>query len=486
MEIKKLAKNTLILASPNVLKFIIGVVRSKLIAVFLGVTGAGIINQLQSTIQQIATFTLSSLPEGMVKLIAQENGIEFNISKISSIIKTYILIIIPVTSTVTILGYVYSNEITLYIFGDLKYKLYFLIGFVALPVSILSTSNVSLLTAFKEIKSIALSNVLVLIINFILFIPLIYFFEILGAVIYVTISFFVSLFIFSFYSYKNVLKKNNIKLGDIFHGIFSKFYFKELISFMSFGLVAGTYYIFTEITTRAIVVQELGITKLGIYAPITAWAGLFVGFILPSLTTYLFPRISESKDNNEIINVINDVIRLMTFVTLPFIIVGITIRELIIPLFYSIDFIEASIYLPYHFAAILFTIWTFAFSQIFAPTGRLKSFLILAIIIHSLSLGLVYFLVPEFGLYGYLAKFTITPIFSTLLYSIYWSIKIKFKLKLGNILIVAYSLLCVFSLLLMQNNGVYLYILATALLIVLLLFLNKQEKVYLLKKIRRK
>ena len=39
MELKILAKNTLMLASPKVLKFFIGIIRTKFIALFLGVTG---------------------------------------------------------------------------------------------------------------------------------------------------------------------------------------------------------------------------------------------------------------------------------------------------------------------------------------------------------------------------------------------------------------------------------------------------------------
>lgn len=486
MEIKTLAKNTMILASPKVLKFLVGIIRSKLIAVFLGTEGMGIINQLQTTIRQISTFTLSSLPQGMVKLIAKENSVGGNYEKITGIIKMYLVIVIPLTVFVTILGYYYASEITLYVFGDIKYKLYFQIGYIAVPMSILSSSSISLLQAYKEIKSIAKSGIVIILINFVLFIPLIYFYKITGGIIYVTLSFFTTFLVFHYFTKKNVLEKHDITIQNLKKAVLSKIYFKELISFMGFGLVAGTYYIFTEITARAIVVNELGIDKLGVYAPIRTWSSLFVGFILPSLNTYLFPRISEAKDDVDITGVVNDVIRLTTFVTLPFIIIGISIRQWIIPFFYSVDFIEANIYLPYHFAGLMFMIWTFAFTYIFAPTGRLKIFLVFAIIVHSTSLALVYFLVPEFGLFGYMAKFTITPIVSLIIYFIYWSKEIKFKLKPENIKIILYSLFSITFLLLLQNNNGYLQLLAVSLLVFELFLLKKEEKEYLIKKIRRK
>ena len=206
MELKILAKNTLILASPKVLKFFVGILRAKFIAIFLGLTGAGIIDQLQDTITQIRNFTLSGLSDGMVKLIAHQNGIEIDVQKIGSIIKTYLVMIIPITITVTILGYIYANEITLYIFGDIQYKLYFQIGFVALPLSILSSTAKALLKAYKEIKSFATAEIFIIIINLIIFLPLVYFYKIPGGVVYVTLSFLVTFLVVFILMRKNVFK----------------------------------------------------------------------------------------------------------------------------------------------------------------------------------------------------------------------------------------------------------------------------------------
>ncbi len=195
MELKILAKNTLMLASPKVLKFAVGILRAKFIAVFLGTTGAGIIDQLHYTISQMRTITLSSLPDGMVKLIAEQNGIEFDVKKIAGIIKTYVVMVIPLTIMMTFVGYFYADEITIYVFGDIKYKLYFQIGFIAFPVTIMTTTLRAPLKAFKEIKSFAISELLVISINLIIFIPLIYFFKITGGVIYFTLSFVTSFFL---------------------------------------------------------------------------------------------------------------------------------------------------------------------------------------------------------------------------------------------------------------------------------------------------
>lgn len=486
MELKKLAQNTITLAAPKVLKFLIGILRTKLIAIFLGTVGMGIISQLQTVIQQFSTFTLSSIPEGMVKLIAKQNSIDNDKKIITSIIKTYVTTIIPLTVIVIIVGYLFAERITLFVFGDISYKLYFQIGFSALPISILSTSAFALLKSYKKIKSIALAEILIIVVNFIIFIPLIYFYKIKGGVIYVTLSYFVTFFVFRYFAKINVLKRNEISLKDIIKSSFERKYFKELMAFMGIGLVLGTYTIFVEITARAIVVNELGIEKIGIYSPIIAWASLFVGFILPSLRTYLFPRISEAKTNNEITGVVNDVIRLMTFLTLPFVVVGIATRFWLIPLFYSSDFLEAIIYLPYHFSSLIFVIWSYAFVQIFAPTGRLKNLFIFGMINHSISLFLAYYLIPKVGLYGYLAKFSIAPIISTFIYFIFFSYTISFKLKKENIKLVLFSILSVIILLVLQNDKVYLILVSVIILLLMIIILKKEERLFIINKIKRK
>ena len=102
MEIKKLAKNTVILASPNVVAFFVGILKSKLIAVLLGSAGFGIIDQLTSSIMFIRQSTLSFLPDGMVKLIAKEKADDFNKHSIGSIVKTYSIMVLPLMILVVV------------------------------------------------------------------------------------------------------------------------------------------------------------------------------------------------------------------------------------------------------------------------------------------------------------------------------------------------------------------------------------------------
>ena len=482
MEIKNLAKNTIILAVPKVLLFFVGTIRSKLIAVFLGPEGAGIMSQLRDTVQNISSFTLSGMNDGVVKLIAKENSIDADIRKIASIIKTFGYIIVPLTFIVVIAGYTFSSEITQFVFGNLKYKDYFQIGFMSLPFVILSSSSFAILKAYKEIKLIAISDVVIMVTNLILFVPLIYFFKIKGAVFFVAISYFINLGIYFYFARTRVLSKINLSFFQIANTPPQKAYFKELFRFFGYGLTSGAFQIAVGLTIRSIVVNTLGLAKIGIYSPILTWSGLITGFILSSLTTYLFPRISEAKSNDDIVGVINDVIRLMTFTIFPFIIIGIATRDWFIPMFYSKEFLEAAIYLPFHFSALIFTIWNFAFAQIFAPTGRLRYFFFIIVFHNTLSLLMVYFLTPHYGLFGWMAQFTITPVVTALVYFIFWQKTIHFKLQAKNWKLVLYTILALGAMLVVQNSKFVLLVLSAFAIFFMYFLLDINEKNFLKRK----
>jgi len=67
------------LSLPKVLKFLFGIIRAKIIAVYLGTGGAGIIVQLQNILQNISGFTTPGMPDGMVRQLVSANAKKFQL-----------------------------------------------------------------------------------------------------------------------------------------------------------------------------------------------------------------------------------------------------------------------------------------------------------------------------------------------------------------------------------------------------------------------
>jgi O-antigen/teichoic acid export membrane protein len=459
MELRILLKNTSYLIFTKVIKFIAGMIRAKFIAVYIGTLGSGIVSQLTQVTQAMSQFTLLGMNDGLVKQIAESDKERSDYrTKLLSLIKSYLVLISFTLVLTIILALIYSNKLTIYILGDIKYYNYFLIGLVSFPILVLNSISYALLTSYKLIKYIARSELILVVLNLFLFIPLLYYFGITGAVIFVTASLLTTLVINHYFAKIKILKIYNISLIDILRARIDWESIKLLFLFAGFGVTAGIAFIAAETITRSIIVTSIGIKKIGIYSPISSWSGLFTGFIIPSIGTYLYPRLCESKINSEIIGILNDSLRFVTLLMIPFLLLSIPIRFQIIPLFYSHEFLEAGYYMPWHFLGLLFYLWMYVFIQAMTATGRIKMEGVILIIICITDIVVVYFLVPIVGLYGFMFKFIVSPIIFFVFYFLYFKHQIHFKLKKENLYLMAYLVISFFIIMTLETYFIHYYI----------------------------
>ena len=241
-----------------------------------------------------------------------------------------------------------------------------------------------------------------------------------------------------YYADRKILFKLNIKTLDIIKARINRSSIRELVSFAGFGLTAGIAIVFTDIITRAIVVTKIGISQLGVYTPVNYWGSLFDGFISPSIITYLYPRLSEAKTDEEVTGILNDSLRFITLLFLPFLLISIPVRYEIIPLFYSKEFNSAGDYLPWHFMGVLFYLWMLMFMQAMTARGRLKTEGVMVIITCLIDIAVVYYFVSNYGLYGWMLKFIISPVIFFNFSLFYFKKNFGFRLERKNLIIMSY------------------------------------------------
>lgn len=486
MELKLIISNTYYLAKTRFFKFFIGLIKAKLSAIFLGTFGVGILSQINFTNSQLSKFTLLGMNDGLVKQIASRKE-EYNFREIFlNSIKSYLVIVLLSFLIVLFLLFFFSENLTIYFFGDIKYYRYYLISVICLPILILNSLSFALLKSFKEIKLIAHSQMLGIFLSFICFVPMVYYFELTGAIIVSVITVVITFVLNHIYSNRQILNKFSITYKEVLkEGKISKSDLSELFMFAGYGLSIGFYQMFTVIASRSIIINQLGIDSIGLYAPNRAWGGLFTGIITQTLFTYLYPRFSEAKDDIEIKEILNDVFRLISFSMIPFLFIGIAFREIIIPLFYSISFIEAAKYLPGHFIGILFTMWMYAFTQVFTPTGRIKIYVFFLFIMYSMNILLVYYLTPIVGLYAWMLKFIVTPVIFFFIFYFYLRKYMSFSFHKKNLLIMLYVVFSSIILFLITELNMSIgYIISILLLLLSWLFLKDNERNTIIEKIK--
>lgn len=483
MEFKTLVKNTSYMAVTRLAQFAAGLVTTKISALLLGTVGVGIVNQLSFLTQKMSQFTTISMVEAVVKQIAENRNKENVAELIKSSFKSYILLVSTVLVLSTSFLCLFSHALTNYVFGDSKYLPYFFIGLYTFPLLIISSIPFAILKGFRDIKSISRARIWIVFVNLFIAVPLIYLYNLSGAIAFVPVSYFIDLIFHYFYANKYYFKTYDINLRSILAAQLNLTFVKETLLFSGFGLTVGTFSIVSEFTCRSIVVSNLGVDKIGLYSPIVMWGSVFTGFLLPSLSTYLYPRFCELKTEVEISGLLNDSLRLGTLMVLPLLFLGIPYRELIISIFYSKEFASAAKYLPYHFIGIVFYIWWYVFTQAMTPTGRIKQHGLFQLGFFSLDILVTYFFVENFGLWGWMLKHIISPFIFFLIYWLYAKKYLGFKLSGKNIILMSYLLVSSSLLILLDKSIKFgdqiIYILGPMMLIGTFLLLEPSEKIFI-------
>lgn len=276
-----------------------------------------------------------------------------------------------------------------------------------------------------------------------------------------------------------------ITYAQIIKGHFRRNYFNELLLFAGVGLLLGLYSIFADVTVRSLLIKQSGVERFGIYSPVVAWASIFTGFLLPSIYTYLSPRFAETKSNEEINGIINYFLRISTFILIPFVLFGISLRSFLIPFFYSKEFIEAANYLPGHFFGIVFFVWMGIFSQVLTPKGYIKVNAIIMFFLYSIKLVCAYYFIPSLDLYGYMLINIIPNIAIFFVYLFVLRSIFNLRISKNNIILMSYAIIVFLVTYFLGYCGfLFSFFFSFFTFIFAYFLLDTDEKIYLFEKVK--
>lgn len=433
MELKRLVKNTSPLFVTRIFLFFTGLIRAKINAIILGTSGVGVVSQVDFLSQKLNQLTTLGMNDAVVKQIAENQK---STEIINTSLKAYIILVFLFIIIFLPFLLIYSKSLSFFLFGNHVFFQYYYYSIICFPILILNSIPFAILKGFKLIKSIAKARVFIIISNLLVFLPLVLLFKLKGAIIFLPISLLLTFSINLIFVQKN--KSSTFSLKGIIRAPLKKNLVKEQLMFSGVNLIKGPFIIFAEFFTRSLVVTNLGIEKLGVYSPIITFSSIFTGFLLPAFNTYLYSRYCETTTNKEINGILNDGIRLGSFTLIPLLFLGIPFREFIIKLIYSSEFLEATLYLPYHFIGIVFYVWFFSLAMVLTPKNYIIWNAIFLILLSTIQILVVYILIENLGLYAWMLKHIIGNIIIFFIISIFLYKKFLFKYTKENFKLMSY------------------------------------------------
>lgn len=391
---KQIIKSTSIFGGTQFIGIIVSVVRSKLVALFLGPSGMGIVGLLTSTVDLIGGITNFGLRTSAVKNIASAfvSGNQEQIAIEVTVLRRLVWGTGLLGMILAILLSPWLSQIT---FGNGEYTYAIMWISTTLLFNQLASGQGVILQGMRQIKYLSLSSIYGSVLGLFLVAPIYYFMGIKGVVPVIIGTSLVSMVLTWYFANKTKLLTIQMDKEQTWNRGKEMLRMGFLIS-LSGLLTTGTSYLI-----RIFITNTGSITDVGLYTAGFAIISTYVGMIFSAMGTDYYPRLSGISHNVEQTNIlINQQAEIALLILGPVLAIFMTFSSWVVELLYSDKFLPVTDMIAWAALGMYFkaTTWSVGFLFLVKSDSKLFFWNELSVNLYGLLLNILgyYF----FGLEG--------------------------------------------------------------------------------------
>lgn len=396
-----------------ILKIGVGLVTSKVLAIFIGPAGIALTGNLRNFLTSLENITTLGFQNGIVKYIVEHKNDNYELKKIISTVFLSLMLISFVLSGVLFAFATYWNE---FILGNNSDYIYiFKILALVLPWYAVTVFLLAVINGMGRFKSVIYINIIGNIIGLIFAIIMIWQFKTFGALLSIIIPPSL-LFFVAFYFINREIRF--FRLISFSHFDFQ--IIKNLSSYSLMALVSSVFGPLVFLSIRNNTITTLGIEQAGYWESMNRIATYYFMFVSTILSVYFLPRLALVTSKKATKKVFKSYYTSIV----PFFILGLIIlyflRFFIVHLLFTEDFTPVTDLFLWQFLGDVFKVMSLILGyQFFA-----KKLTIAFIVTEVLSLFLMYslscFFIPIFGIQGVVMAHAINYFIYFIILTIYF------------------------------------------------------------------
>lgn len=167
--------------------------------------------------------------------------------------------------------------------------------------------------------------------------------------------------------------------------------------------------------TRVWILRDFGMDANGIYQAAWVTSGLFAGFILRAMGMDFYPRLTAvAQDNQEVNRLVNEQTEVGMLLALPGLLGTLVFAPWIIRAFYTAQFLESAVLLPWFVLGIFGRVVSWPLGFIPPAKGAARWFAATETVFSGIELALVWVGLRWFGLVGAAAASAVLYVFVTI------------------------------------------------------------------------
>lgn len=398
----QILKSTSIIGGSQAINYLIGMFRTKIIALLLGPSGVGLIGLFQSSVAIVTELTGFGIANSGVRQIAEAHGT----GDAESVGKT--LRILRRACWVTgILGWIVTvclaRPLSIWVFDSPKNAWLIALLGATLLLTAVSGGQRALIQGTRRIADLARMTVISSLASSIVAVAIYAVFGENGIVPALIVTALISLGVSWWFAKRvSVPQSGELTWQETIHES------KQLTGLGAAFMWGGLLRTLVDLATRALILREVGVDGTGIYQAVWALSGMFANFILSAMGADFYPRLTAMVDDHELFNsTANEQIEIGVLIALPGLLGTMAMGPLVLTIFYTSDFAAGAAMMPWFLLGIFFRVFSWPLGFTILAKGATRWFLLTTTTFRVIQMTTVLLLIKPFGLVGVSIAFVI-------------------------------------------------------------------------------
>ena len=390
----QILKSSALIGGSSVVNILIGIVRTKAMAVLLGPAGFGLMGVYGSIANLAQSIAGMGINSSGVRQIAEAvgSGETERIARTAVVLRRT-SVFLGIVGAVFLVAF--SRQVSTLTFGDDQHATAVALLSLAVLFSLVSGGQGALIQGMRRIADLARMGILGSFFGLLISIPLVYFLREKGVVPSLIGIAAMTIITSWWYSRKVQIQAPVMTTSQVRYEAASLL--KLGFAFMASGfLTMGAAY-----AVRTMVLRMVGLEAAGYYQAAWTLGGLYVGFILQAMGADFYPRLTAvARDNTECNRLVNEQAQISLLLAGPGVIATLTFASVVITLFYSAKFDAAVEVLRWICLGMTLQVITWPMGFIIVAKGEQKIFFWAELAWTIVNVGLSWICLRSFGLNG--------------------------------------------------------------------------------------
>lgn len=384
-----------------VLKIAIGVITSKVLAVFIGPSGLALTGNLKNFLTSVESIATLGFQNGIVKYVAEAKEDQLALKKILS---TIFISLFAVSLCLSFILFGFSSYFTSLIFGiQSNYNLIFKILAIVLPWYASTAYLLVILNGLGKFKKVIYVNIIGNIIGLLFCVVAVYYYATFGALVAIIVPPALLFFVAFYYVDKEISFFSNISRSSFDWSVL-----KNLSSYSLMALVSSVFGSFVFLAIRNNIIAVLGLESAGYWEAMTRISTYYLMFISTILSVYFFPKLAFSTSKKAVRNVVKS----YYFGVLPFFVIGSVVlfflRFFLIKVLFSKDFIPVADLFLWQLIGDAFKVASLILGYQFYAKKLTSAFIVTELFSLAIMFVFSHFFVLSYGLVGVVIAHALT------------------------------------------------------------------------------